>query len=456
MNNISRKGMTKLFDTSKLISKKKVVGIGLGPSNLSLAIALYEDQNVFSEDEWIFLERQNSISWHPGMLLPGTKLQVPFTKDLVTLRNPTSYFSFLNYLKKRERLDEFINNGQNSPSRLEYTDYLKWVKDSLPSQCIKMGATVINIEPFYEDGETTSTSFLITYEKGGERNFILAEQLIVGVGGTPQIPHNFKDLDTNHVWHSSSFKNKLNIIQSKGKCKIGVIGSGQSAAEIIDYLHENISNSSIYSIMRRPSFRPEDDSPFVNEVFFPKHVDFMYSLNQEKREKVLDDYWHANYSAVNIDLINLLYEKMYTDKVKNIERVKILNYTQVTSSKQKEKTIDLKLQHMLTDDIVNINIDFLILATGYDRLSLPNFLKAFEENIDYKSGKLDIDREYRLKTKKNVLAPLYIQGMSESVHGITNTLLSILPLRAGEIVEALLKNQGLDSSFNKQKETVLS
>ncbi|WP_235490655.1 SidA/IucD/PvdA family monooxygenase, partial [Frankia sp. AvcI1] len=77
-----------------------VVGIGFGPSNLSLAVALDEFRvngmgNVFSN---IFFERRSSFAWHPSMLLPSATMQISFLKDLVTFRNPTSSFSFVAYL----------------------------------------------------------------------------------------------------------------------------------------------------------------------------------------------------------------------------------------------------------------------------------------------------------------------------------------------------------------------
>ena len=59
------------------------------------------------------------------MLLPWAQSQVSFLKDLVTLRNPRSRFSFLNYLHATGRLDEFINLGSFSPYRLEISDYLQ-------------------------------------------------------------------------------------------------------------------------------------------------------------------------------------------------------------------------------------------------------------------------------------------------------------------------------------------
>lgn len=65
-----------------------VVGIGIGPFNLSLAALLAEA----GYDRTVFLERKPYFSWHPGMLLEGTTLQVPFLADLVSLVAPTSRF----------------------------------------------------------------------------------------------------------------------------------------------------------------------------------------------------------------------------------------------------------------------------------------------------------------------------------------------------------------------------
>ena len=48
------------------------------------------------------------------MKLDGATMQVSFLKDLVTLRNPRSAFTFVNYLHSVGRLDEFINLGSFS------------------------------------------------------------------------------------------------------------------------------------------------------------------------------------------------------------------------------------------------------------------------------------------------------------------------------------------------------
>ena len=84
-----------------------VVGIGFGPSNLALAVALEEEYG--SGVDAVFFEKQPAFGWHRGMLIEGATMQVNFLKDLVTLRNPTSRYSFVNYLHSHGRLVDFIN-----------------------------------------------------------------------------------------------------------------------------------------------------------------------------------------------------------------------------------------------------------------------------------------------------------------------------------------------------------
>ena len=63
------------------------------------------------------------------MLLPDTLMQISFLKDLATLRNPTSPFTFLSYLHTHGRLLPFINRASFIPTRREFADYLTWVSE---------------------------------------------------------------------------------------------------------------------------------------------------------------------------------------------------------------------------------------------------------------------------------------------------------------------------------------
>jgi L-ornithine N5-oxygenase len=107
-----------------------LVGVGFGPSNLALAVAIAEHNASNSGSARLrarFVERQAAFGWHRGMLLEDATMQVSFLKDLVTLRNPASRYGFLSYLHEHDRLVDFINYGSAFPTRLEFHDYLEWV-----------------------------------------------------------------------------------------------------------------------------------------------------------------------------------------------------------------------------------------------------------------------------------------------------------------------------------------
>lgn len=76
-----------------------LLGIGIGPFNLGLA-ALCEPINDLS---CLFLDAKTEFDWHPGMLINSSRLQTPFMSDLVTMADPTSRFSYLNFAKQTSR-----------------------------------------------------------------------------------------------------------------------------------------------------------------------------------------------------------------------------------------------------------------------------------------------------------------------------------------------------------------
>ncbi|MFD0070329.1 SidA/IucD/PvdA family monooxygenase, partial [Streptomyces sp. NPDC127574] len=130
-----------------------VVGIGFGPSNLSLAIAL-EEHGASAPEHPVtshFFERQPSFGWHRNMLLPSTTMQISFLKDLATFRNPMSRFSFISYLHAANRLVQFVNNQDFFPTRQEFHQYLEWAAAGL-SDRVTYGAEVTAIRPGTEGG----------------------------------------------------------------------------------------------------------------------------------------------------------------------------------------------------------------------------------------------------------------------------------------------------------------
>jgi len=97
-----------------MIEPCDVVGVGFGPANLALAIAIEEAPIATAAR---FLEAQADPLWQGGMLLAGSNIQNHPCRDLVSLRNPRSRYSFINYLFEHGRLIDHLNLPMEFPLR---------------------------------------------------------------------------------------------------------------------------------------------------------------------------------------------------------------------------------------------------------------------------------------------------------------------------------------------------
>src|SRR5690606_19761876 len=78
----------------------------------------------------------------------------------------------------------------------------------------------------------------------------------------------------------------------------------------------------------------------------------------------------------------------------------------------------------------------VVLATGYERQLHRHLLAPLAEYM----GDFEVSRDYRIKTDARCQASVYMQGFCEASHGLSDTLLSVLPIRADEIAASLYAN----------------
>lgn len=136
-----------------------VLGVGFGPANMALAIALREVDEVRAAQgarrlRAAFVDAADRTSWHEGMLFEDASMQVAFAKDLATMRNPRSDFTFLQFLAERARLADFVNRGSMNPLRVEFVEYLRWAAAKLRDD-VTYGARVETVTPVLADGAVT-------------------------------------------------------------------------------------------------------------------------------------------------------------------------------------------------------------------------------------------------------------------------------------------------------------
>ena len=62
---------------------------------------------------------------------------------------------------------------------------------------------------------------------------------------------------------------------------------------------------------------------------------------------------------------------------------------------------------------------------------------------------IEVSRAYRMITPPSVRAGCYLQGVNEDTHGIADSLLSVLAVRAGEIVDDILARRATETALDR-------
>ncbi|WP_197021973.1 lysine N(6)-hydroxylase/L-ornithine N(5)-oxygenase family protein [Sulfitobacter sp. 20_GPM-1509m] len=412
-----------------------VIGIGFGPSNLALAVALHERGSRLRAG---FLEAKPAFAWHPDMMLAGTDMQVSFLKDLVSLRNPRSGFSFLSYLHAKGRLSRFINRKTFFPSREEFNDYLGWIAGQF-SNC-QYDSRVTGIEPV-QKGDRVTHLAVHSQSAEGRQTRHLARNVVLAPGGKPHWPDAFAPLrDNGRVFHTNDYLSQV-VPRLKPGQRIAVIGAGQSAAEVFADLAARREQPRVDMILRGRAIKPSDDTPFVNEIFDPAQTDRFHGLPEETRAQTLHSLAATNYAVTDADLIEHIYETLYAQDVRGDDRLGLLAETRVQEAQQAGAQVRVQLSGPSGSQIAAY--DLVVLGTGYRR--------ALDQSVlaDLNPWQIaqEPDRDYRLPMKEVFEPGIFVQGFSEPTHGLSDTLLSVLALRSDEIAQQLETLHGSASAI---------
>lgn len=407
-----------------------LVGVGFGPSNLALAIAVAEHNATRATPPVTaeFIEVKAEFGWHTGMLIPGATMQISFLKDLVTQRNPRSEFSFLNYLTERGRLTEFINYKTFFPTRLEFHDYLQWAANKVDAP-VRYGTRVCAVS---ENGDAFELD--VRNEATGATDRLHARNVVIAGGLHPQLPPGV-DRSPRQI-HNHGLLHDLERLPSRSHNRFVVVGAGQSAAEVCAYLHD-IPGVEVHGVFAKYGYSPADDSPFANRVFDPDAVDDFYSAAPGVRRQLLNYHRSTNYSAVDLPLIEDLYAREYAERVADDRRLFLRGASSVCATTEHDDGIEVDVLHHPTGSIERLTCDAVIYATGFLPASLQGILGDLFERLQQEDGRPVVSRDYQLAFDPPTAGSLYIQGNTEHTHGLTSSLLSNIAVRSGEILQSI-------------------
>ena len=390
-----------------------LVGIGVGPFNLGLACLAEPIDDL----DAVFLEARDSFSWHPGMLLDDATLQVPFLADLVTLADPTSAYSYLNFLKDVGRLYSFYIRESFFPLRREYDDYCRWVAQRLTS--IHWGQPVTRVE---HDGE----AYLVTSATGETWR---GRRLVLGTGTSPRLPF---DVDGPALHSADYLARKAELL---GTGSITVVGSGQSAAEIYaDLLAEQETHGfDLTWLTRSPRFFPMEYTKLTLEMTSPEWSSYFQALPASTRAKVLVGQ-QALSKGISSDTINAIFDELYRREALGGVDTTLLTATEVRAAQWDGERYSLDLHHTEQDVSGRMTTESLVLATGY-HARVPEFLSPIRDRL-----RLDEQGRYAASSTFAVsdTDDVFVQNGEEHTHGFVAPDLGMGALRNSVILASVL------------------
>lgn len=408
----------------------EVLGVGFGPANLALAIALRDRGGAMTAR---FIERQSGFAWHEGMLIEGATLQVSFLKDLVTLTNPRSPFTFVNYLFERGRLADFINAKSFYPLRVEYNDYMSWAASQL-GDMTEYGAEAVAVEPVL-DGDGDVVELVLTVRASDGLKKMRTRNLVLGMGSSAVLPQGVHSGD--RVWHSSETLRRAGVLQEAAK-KIVVVGAGQSAAEVTAHLHDTCRDAEIFAVMNRFGYSVADDSAFTNRIFDPEAMTTFYNAPEEVKDALMAYHANTNYSVVDADLIADLYRRVYLEGVTRRRRLHVVNTARVEIFEATPSNVDIGIVSQASGEVTRLTVDAVVFATGYQPVDPLPLLGELRDRCELDHhGRPQVTPDFRVVTDPRVRCAVYLQGPTEHTHGISSTLLSNSAVRAGVIARSI-------------------
>ncbi|MFR0351961.1 lysine N(6)-hydroxylase/L-ornithine N(5)-oxygenase family protein [Streptomyces sediminimaris] len=419
---------------------RDLVGVGIGPFNLSLAALA---QPLAGLDA-VFYDQRPSFDWHPGLLIGGSRVQVPFLADLVTLADPASDWSFLNHLKARDRLFPFYFAERFHIQRAEYDAYCRWVADSLSALRFGHQVDAVRWNPERDLFEVDFTQL----DADGEAEALgrtYTRNVVLGIGTEPYVPEPLKPLVEAPgvpVVHAADYLTHREALLGAGH--VTVIGSGQSGAEIfLDLLRDRpVTRERLHWLGRTEAFAPMEYSKLGLEHFTPDYTRYFHALPEDVRDRLVAGQWQLH-KGIDAGTIAAIHDELYRRSLHGgwpdvvlTPGVRVRTAGRIATTK-----VELHLEHVQQDTRTRLTTDAVVLATGYRERPLGRLLAGLDPYLRRDSrGRPRVDEQFRLVLDASVSGSdchVYVQNAERHTHGVGAPDLGLAAWRSATILNSL-------------------
>jgi len=402
-----------------------VAAIGAGPFNLALA-ALADGLDGADRPRVAVFEQRAEFRWHPGVMIEGATLQVPFLADLVTMVDPTSRWSFLNHLRASGRLFPFYLTERFHVARAEYDAYCRWVADGLGSCRFGQRIRPVRWDP-------RSRVFELN-------NGATARHVVLGVGTEPVLPRPLQPLADDggqaRVLHSADYLRHRDALTAAPT--VTVVGAGQSGAEVfLDLLRRRPRG--LRWLARTSAFAPMEYSKLGLEQFTPDHTAFFHGLPEKVRDELVPAQWQLH-KGVSAETLGQIHDELYELSLRGgWPDVTLQPGVAVTDARRLgDGRIELTVQHVQQGASATLAAHAVVAATGYRERPLDELLAPLAAYIGTDdAGRPLVGADYRLDLDAQVTGGVFVQNAERHTHGVGAPDLGLAAWRAAVILNAV-------------------
>ncbi|MFI2639600.1 lysine N(6)-hydroxylase/L-ornithine N(5)-oxygenase family protein [Streptomyces sp. NPDC018610] len=419
---------------------RDLVGIGVGPFNLSLAALAHPLTGLSTA----FYEQRARFHWHPGLLIDGARVQVPFLADLVTLADPTSDWSFLNYLRAHDRLYPFYFAERLHLQRTEYDAYCRWVCDNLPALHFGHQVDAVRWNTRHRLFEVDFTRL----DADGEAEALgrtHTRHIVLGIGTEPHVPAPLRPLLATPgapVVHAADYLDHRDTLLAAGH--ITVVGSGQSGAEIfLDLLrHRPAGREQLHWIGRTEAFAPMEYSKLGLEHFTPDYTRYFHALPEPVRDRLVPAQWQLH-KAIDADTLAAIHDELYRRTLDGgwPDTVLTPGVRVRAADRRGSDTIELDLEHTQQGAHTRLATHAVVLATGHRRRPLTPLLDGLAPHLRHDSqGRPRVDERYRLVLDPAITdadCHVHVQNAELHTHGVGTPDLGLAAWRSATILNTV-------------------
>lgn len=390
--------------------------VGVGPFGLGLACLA----DPLTEVRAAFLDAADGFDWHPGLLFEDATLQVPFLADLVTMADPTSRFSFLQWLKETGQLYPFYVRESFYPLRRDYNAYCRWAAERVRG--VHWGHRVVGVTRPAGEGP-----WCVEVDAHGERHEWWARHLVVGTGTVARLPAQLSEVSGATV-HAGEYLTRREDLVSREH--VSVVGSGQSAAEVFLDLVTAPDGPAVDWITRSPRFYPMEYSKLSLELTSPDYLDHFRSLPEAERDR-LNASQPQLHRGISDDTVDAIHEALYVRRGDaHAAPVRLVAATELTGAWHEAGRTVLQWRHTENHRVRETVTDAVVAATGYRPAAL-DWLEPVREQLTLDSaGRLSPERHHRASADGTV----HVLNHGEHTHALTAPDLGMGALRNAHVL----------------------